>query len=163
MAAAKKKAAAKTTASLASDPFFTGAKERDRAGIWQHDADTIGSAILGRLSGTKFIPFADNKRGLTLIFSPAIERTASGELVVRPSISTIASTTLADRINHKTDIGKVFAIRHTGFEPSKVTGHQPFKTFDVAESTPAALAKQLNGEGASDLAAQLTTGKTATR
>lgn len=158
---AAKKAAKKTRSvgapSLALDPFFKGGKERDRSGIWQHDDSTIGSAILGKLHAVKFIPGTQNKRIKTFVFAPAIERTAMGELIVRPQISTTASTALADRINEKVDLGKVFAIRHSGFQDSKIDGHQPFKTFDVAESTHAALARQLKEEGSPDLAAQLST------
>lgn len=135
----------------ANDPFFTNATTRGRGGLWQHDEETVGSAILGRLDRTETVKFKKGKPGVAIVFAPAVERKATGELVCHATLSTLLSATLVGRIDPAKDIGTVFAVRHTGFEKSKQKGRTAFKTFDVATTTPAALVAQLKDEGATDL------------
>lgn len=140
-----------------ADPFFSGSKERGRGGVWSHDRDTVGSAILGRFVRVEIVKFPPRKgeKGPkevpALVFSPVLHRSADGELTVNASMSTLYSATLEGRIDPKADVGKVFAVKHTGYEKSKTRGRNDFKTFDVGESTVAILNAQLADEGRKDL------------
>lgn len=162
MATAKKNpktaAPALTGRGQAVDPLFDGAEARGLGYRWSHDESNVGTAIMGRLTHTRETHFDDGKDGLALIFSPAVILDENGQISCHRTAETLYSAGLAQKITPETDKGTVFVIRYTGTEESKKKGRNPFKTFDVAEQSPAKLVKFLRDEGEDALAALVSIG-----
>ena len=128
---------------------------RGNVSRWSHDDAEPGAALMGRLIAAKPVKFKDGKDGYALVFSPAITTTADGETETHRTIETLLSATLAQKITPETDKGVTFAIVYTGREKSEHKGRADFKTFDVAAVGPDALRKELESNGAPELAALL--------
>lgn len=133
-----------------ANPLLDGISEdavRGQGARWAHDDAKPGAGILGRFVGTKPITYKDGKQGEALVFSPAVELTGDGELIVHRSIETINSAVLAQKITPETDQGVVFAVVYVGREKSAHSGRSEFKQFTVAESTPDRLRQMLQDNG----------------
>jgi hypothetical protein len=135
------------------NPLLQGGAARGMGERWNHEADNVGTALLGRLASVRVTKFKDGKEGSALVFAPAVVVSEKGEITCHRQIETLLSASLATRINPAVDIGVVFGIEYTGTEPSATRGRAPFKTFEVVEQEPAILAKLLSDEGEKELAA----------
>lgn len=137
-----------------NDAFLAGGDERGQGARWGQDEGEEGTAIIGKLVGSKPIKYRDGKEGVALVFSPAVVRTSDGELVAHHVCETIYSAVLAQKIVPTTDKGRIFAIRYDGREKSGHSGRADFKKFTVAVQSIAVLVKQLEEADASELAAE---------
>ena len=143
------KTQSKPTPSLPKGPkpgrFFTDPGAiRGQGARWSHDQAAEGDTLVGRLIGTRAVPFADGKVGTALVFSPAILTSAAdGDVVAHRTCELLLSAALEQRIMPDVDKGVVFAVQYDGREASQHKGRTPFKTFTVAVIEPDVLAAEL--------------------
>lgn len=128
------------------DELTDGGEERLRSETWPNQNTEPGDTILAKVRGFRMVN-GRNGPAKVVDLGPVVVATRAGK-TAHADLSMFLGTVLAGRILDA-DVGRVFAIRFTGFEKSG--GPNPFRNYDTFLQSDDKLRDVLTQIGAAEL------------